>query len=205
MAIDSTAPRHEEFKVLVAIGKPRGIDRDTAVTAPPFPMLKLKCNIQINYVPDTTGGSDTNIPATITNHDSWGFFHLPLDVFTSDDNFSCHSPQSYIEHMSSLMKIPFELDNLFLRNSSRDGDSVPLKSPDKIVTQIADTVQVMADEVGVCGQEGNKVQVLIVIIEKKVTLPVKDYLKMLKEKQQQDLFCDKILGTRGRLFLSYVM
>ncbi|XVF44966.1 hypothetical protein PTKIN_Ptkin02bG0165600 [Pterospermum kingtungense] len=175
MTIKSCSSNHD-YKVFVSV-EPNKDKRDN----PPSPMLNFVCNVVIKYVSDRT---DTNIPTDIKGHDSWCSFDLPYDIFTSDDNFSSYKPRSYISEKLDLMKIPFKLDRLFWKQSGKQY-AIPLENPDKIVTLIMDAASAMADGVGASQSKG---LVLLVTVEKLVTLPHSEYVRMLKAKQET-LFC----------------
>ncbi|OMO80957.1 hypothetical protein COLO4_23834 [Corchorus olitorius] len=180
MAIHNGAPGHD-YKVLVTVAKPRGPSDNNGLWA--FPTLSFKCHVRIKYVSDTI---DARIPIThITEYDSRSFFHLPMDELTCDDNFSSYQPQNYIWNMLNFMNIPFDLDRLFLRTSIPDEQSVPLKNFENIVSHILDTARVVADEFGLPGKSNN---VLVVMIEKIVTVPYHEYVQMLLA-TRPDLFC----------------
>ncbi|OMO97335.1 hypothetical protein CCACVL1_04600 [Corchorus capsularis] len=179
MAIHNGAPGHD-YKVLLTVAKPRDMSDNNGLWA--FPTLCFNCHVRIKYVSDKI---DARIPIThITQYDSSSFFDLPMDELTCDNNFSSYQPENFVWKMLGLMNIPFQLDRLFLRTSIPNEKSVPLKNSGNVVSHILDTARVVADEIGLPG----KSNLLVVLIEKIVTVPYSEYVKMLME-IRPDLFC----------------
>ncbi|XVF71998.1 hypothetical protein PTKIN_Ptkin12aG0085800 [Pterospermum kingtungense] len=176
MTVRSSTSNHHHYKVFVSV-EPNTDKRDDL----PSPMLKFECNVRITYVPNRAD-------IKLLGHDSWCVFHRPYDMFTCDDNFASSQPRSHICQILDLMKIPFKLDRLFWKQLGHQGKllSVPLEKPDDIVTLIMDAACAMADGVGVSQGKG---LVLVVTLEKQVTVPLSEYVRILKEKQQTLLFC----------------